>query len=237
VQSLFSHQRFNFPFTISSARCAYTAHLETRSTRRCNHPHSAPACGGVPFVAALFDLLGSPQRLLVLWNWKSALLSLFLRGPIFLAATIHQGWESAVAALFTESVFCVLTAGFYGAIVQTLRNAEPEWLTAVFLTLMMPAIFQVSEYWLHWLRGTPHLRPAEIVSVIVSAISALFNWYAMRRGTLLVGSEGRTFGTDLCSLPRLILAFMAILPRQLVKRIKRLPSDLAGWTGDGESQS
>jgi hypothetical protein len=144
-----------------------------------------------------------------------------LRGPIFLVAAIHRGWQSAISALLTESIFCVLTAGFYGAVVQSLRNAEPEWLTAIFLTLLMPAVFQVLEYWLHWLRGTPHLRPAEIASVVVSAVSALFNWYAMRRGALLVGVEGRKFGSDLRRLPHLIFSFLALLPRKLFDFIKR----------------
>jgi len=181
-----------------------------------------PISPDITLPAALLDLLRSPRRLLFLWNWKSALLSLFLRGPIFLAATVHRGWRSSAAALGTESVFCVLTAGFYGAIVQMLRNAKPEWLTGVFLTLMVPAVFQVFEYWLHRLRGTPHLRSAEIVSVVVSGISGLFNWYAMRRGTLLVGSEGGNFGTDLRRLPRLVFGFLALLPRRLAARMKRM---------------
>lgn len=162
------------------------------------------------------------------------MLSLVLRGPIFLVATVHRGWKSALAALFTESIFCVLTAGFYGAIVQTLRNAEPEWLTVIFLTVIMPGLFQGLEYWLHWLRGTPHLRVAEFTSVAVSAIAALFNWYAMRRGALLVGTEGRAFGADLRRLPGLALALLGVLPRKSVRRLKSRPSDVLQRTGGGE---
>ncbi|MBO0911673.1 MAG: hypothetical protein J2P13_07750 [Acidobacteria bacterium] len=200
-----------------------------RSDRR-----SGPVSPEVPLWAALFELLRSPRRLLFLWNWKSALLSLFLRGPIFLVASVHRGWRSSVGAVFTESVFCLLTAGFYGAVVQIVRNAQPEWLTGVFLTLLVPGAFQVFEYWLHRFRGTPHLRPAEIASVAVSGISALFNWYAMRRGTLLVGSEGGSFGTDLRRLPRLIFGFLAILPRQVVARVKGNQPDFAGRSGKGK---
>jgi hypothetical protein len=207
--------------------------LGSNSAREPNPPELAqpPA---VPFFAALAGLLRSPQRLLLLWNWKNAVLSLVLRGPIFLVATIHRGWQAALAALLTESIFCVVTAGFYGAIVQTLRNAEPEWLTAVFLTLVMPAIFQVMEYWLHWLRGTPHLRPAELTSVVVSAVSALFNWYAMRRGTLLVGAEAGGFGADLRRLPRLAVGFLLALPRKSVRRFKAGPAGLFRRSGNGE---
>ena len=143
------------------------------------------------------------------------MLSIILRGPIFLIATIRRGWETSLLTLLTEAVVCMLTAGFYGAVVQVLRNAEPEWLTLTFLTLVLPAIFQVVEYTLHWMRGTPHLRIVEIASIAVSALSAWFNWYAMRRGTLLVGGEGGSFGGDLRRLPRLIVGFLLALPRRI----------------------
>jgi hypothetical protein len=172
------------------------------------------------FVGAATDLLRHPQNVLFLWNWKAALLSLVLRGPIFLVATIRRGWQAAIAALLTESIFCVLSAGFYGAVVQSLRDAQPLWLTLLFLTLVMPASFQILEFELHRMRGTPHLIPAEIVSLIVSGFSALFNWYAMRRGTLLVGGEGKAFGKDVKSLPALILGFIAVLPSTIAGRLR-----------------
>lgn len=161
-----------------------------------------------PFFAALAGLLRHPQRILFLWNWKSAWLSIILRGPIFLGAAIQKGFGTAVSALLTECLFCAATAGFYGAFVQNLRDAEPEWMTLSFLTLILPGIFQILEYLLHRVRGTPHLRIAEIVSVLASGISAFFNWYAMRRGALLVGGEGDTFASDLRRLPALILSFV-----------------------------
>jgi len=169
-----------------------------------------------------------------LWNWKSALLSLVMRGPIFLIATVRRGWELAFLAVLTESIYCVLTAGFYGAVVQILRDADPEWLTAVFLTVVIPAVFQVLEYLLHWIRGTPHLRIAELVSIGASAVSALFNWYAMRRGALLVGGEGRGFISDLCRLPRLILGFLAVVPRHFLKRRVNNGSGVVRRLGTGE---
>jgi hypothetical protein len=155
---------------------------------------------------------------LTLWNWKSALLSTILRGPIFLAAGLRQGWRAGFAALLTESIFCAASAGFYGAIVQNLKDGEPQWLTGVFLAGVLPVIFQVLEYLLHWFRGTPRLRIAEMVSLIVSALSAFFNWYVMRRGTLLVGGEGGSFGGDLRRLPRLLYGFLSALPRRIATK-------------------
>ena len=170
------------------------------------------------FWEELANLLRRPQRILFLWNWKAAWLSILLRGPIFTVAAVQRGLGATVSALLAECLFCATTAGFYGAVVQIMRNAEPEWLTIVFLTVVLPAVFQGLEFLLHWLHGTPHLRLAEIASLIVSAISALFNWYAMRRGTLLVGGEGSSFGSDLRCLPGLIWNFLSALPRRWAAR-------------------
>lgn len=134
-----------------------------------------------------------------------------------------------LSAVLTESLFCIITAGFYGAIIQSLRDAQPQWLTILFLTAVLPAIFQVFEFSLHWIRGTPHLRLAEIVSLVVSAISSLFNWYAMRRGALLVGGEGGTFGSDLRRLPGLLLAFFTTLPHRFTRRQRVGKPDPGGY--------
>ena len=206
---------FNSQLISPALNLAHTSNLDTDSNL--TTPAGTPQPDRSLF-QLLFSLGRNPLRVLMLWNWKSALLSVILRGPIFLVAAVRQGWQAALAALLTETVFCAVSAGFYGAIVQSLKDAEPQWLTGVFLAAVIPVIFQVLEYFLHWFRGTPHLRVAEIVSLIVSALSALFNWYAMRRGTLLVGGEGGSFGGDLRRLPRLFAGFVAIFPRKVVSK-------------------
>jgi hypothetical protein len=175
------------------------------------------------FFDVLSGLFWSPQRILFLWNWKSAWLSILLRGPIFLAVTIRHGFAATISAVLTECLFCALSAGFYGALVQNLRDAEPEWLTVFFLAVVVPAVFQVLECLLHWFRGTPHLRVAVIASLVVSGISSLFNWYAMRRGALLVGGEGGSFGSDLRRLPGLLVGFVVALPQRFLRRAKGVP--------------
>src|SRR5271165_2989936 len=81
----------------------------------------------------LSGLVRRPQQLLLLWNWKSALLSIILRGPIFFVAAVRHGLRAALAALLTESIFCAMSAGFYGAMVQILKDGEPQWMTGIFL--------------------------------------------------------------------------------------------------------
>jgi hypothetical protein len=167
------------------------------------------------FKATFIQLLRNPLTIVVLWNWKAALLSMFLRGPIFLVASVRSGREAVLLSLATELFFCAATAGFYGAIVQAFRKAQPQWLTLLFITVILPAILQGFEFLLHWARGTPHLRLAELVSTSVSGISAIFNWYVMSRNALLVGPEGARFKQDLARLPMLLLSFITALPRRL----------------------
>jgi len=178
----------------------------------------AANAAGVFFFPELLALLRHPQRILFLWNWKSAWLSLVLRGPIFLAAALQRGFNATLSAVLTESVVCMITAGFYGAIAQSLLNAETEWLTLLFLTVVVPAVFQLVEFLLHRFHGTPHLRLAELVSIFISGISSLFTWYAMRHGALLVGAEGSSFGSDLRRLPGLIVRFVTVLLSWLDER-------------------
>lgn len=194
---------------------------------RANLPQ-APATQLRPHVfQVLSRLFWHPQRILFLWNWKSAWLSILLRGPIFLAMTIRRGFLASVSALLTECVVCAATAGFYGALAQNLREAIPVWLNAVFLVVVVPAFFQVFEFALHAFRRTPHLRAAEIISLAVSAVSSLFNWYAMRRGALLVGGEGGSFGSDLRRLPALLFEFLATLPKKFAQNKRGGPRVLA----------
>ena len=195
------------------------ARVETLLANNLRESYAAPEPPRPPWAQdVLRDLALHPLRFIRLWNWKSALLSVVLRGPIFVVASLRRGWQAAGSALLVESVFCALTAGFYGTVVQALREALPAWLTGLLITLVMPALFQALEYLMQRAHGTPHLRAAEIASVIASALSALFNWYAMRQGALLVGTEGKTLGGDVKRFPVLLYRFVLLPVRWILGR-------------------
>jgi hypothetical protein len=158
-------------------------------------------------------------HVLALWNWKSAILSVMLRVPVFAVAAARSGLEAVAGAVFTEAVVCGFNAGCYAAVVQAIRNRKPVWLTALLITVGLPAVGQVIEYQVHVWRGTPHRVIAVIISSVLSALSSLFNWYAMKHGTLLVGGEGRDFSNDLRRLPALLGRFLLLGPRWLLRRI------------------
>lgn len=74
------------------------------------------------------------------------------------------------------------------------------------------AVVALAGIMLHGLRHTPHLKASIISSVIFTIISTLFNFYAMRRGTMAVGLGCASLGEDLRAMPRVIGGFLAVLP-------------------------
>jgi len=155
----------------------------------------------------------------LLWNWKSALLSVILRVPVFAVATVRRGAGVLFAAVLVEAIVCAFNAGCYAAVVQALRNRKPVWLTALIITVVLPVIGQVIEYAVHAWHQTPHRTIAVIISSMLSAVSSLFNWYAMQQGTLLVGGERSSFSLDLRRLPGILGQFLLLGPRWLGRRL------------------
>ena len=175
----------------------------------------------------LVGIFRHPQQLILFWNWKAAVLSMVLRCPIFFTAALQKGLGTALLTLLMESIFCALGVGLYNALVQILKDATPQWLTVVLLTVVFPGILQSLEYVLHGLRGTPHLHAAAITSLCVGATATLFNWFAMRRGVMLVGGHAEGFGADLRRMPIIIFNFVAVLPRWLAQKFShRLAKEL-----------
>lgn len=159
---------------------------------------------------ALRDLLRNPcETLIARWNWKSSLFSSTLRALIFLFANLTAGWRAAIGAMLAEFVYRGITAGFYGAITQCLRQAEPAWAANLAALILLPLVSHSIELSVHLLRGTPRIRTSIIASVVFTALSTLFNLYAMRRGALVVGAGSDTVKRDLQRTPRLIAGFLA----------------------------
>jgi MFS superfamily sulfate permease-like transporter len=110
--------------------------------------------------------------------------------------------------MYAEFAYRSLTAGFYGAITQQFRRAEPRWAAVWLVGAGIPVVSHTLEFVLHCLRGTPHLRSSVLASVCFTVISTLFNLHAMREGVLLAGEGSGSLVEDLRSVPRLIRSFV-----------------------------
>ena len=134
------------------------------------------------------------------------------RAILFFCANLTAGWRAATGAMLAEFIFRATTAGFYGALTQNFRRVAPPWQAGLTVMILLPLSSHSLEFTLHWLRHTPKLAASIITSVIFTAISTLFNWYAMRKGALVVGSGSQSMGRDLLAMPRIIGQFCVVVP-------------------------
>ena len=172
--------------------------------------------------SVLRSLVRDPVRHLVLrWNWKAALMSSLFRALLFLCVNLAAGWPAAVRAMSTELVFRFTTAGFYGAVTETLAAARPAWAATAAAMILLPCMNHSLEFFVHWMRGTPNLAASIASSVVFTAISTAFNLYAMQRGTLTVGEGSRPLRHDLCRVVPLFFSFLIAGPRMIARRFCR----------------
>jgi hypothetical protein len=176
--------------------------------------------------AAVWRILARPYETLILtWNWKSAMFSSILRALLFLFANLAAGWRAATGAMVAEFLYRGISAGFYGAITQALREAEPVWAAGLVAMIIVPVVSHTIEFEIHHLRRTPKIITSMVSSVIFTAVSTLFNLYAMRRGALLAGAGRDTVWGDLKRSPRLIVGFVAAAPLAIIRRFRTPPAE------------
>ena len=181
----------------------------------------------------LRNLGRSPRTVLVdSWNWKSALFSSIIRALIFLFANLAAGWRAATGAMFAEFVYRAISAGVYGAITQAFRETEPPWAAGIAVMVVVPLISHSIELTIHLLRGTPKIITSMIVSMCFTAISTLFNLYAMRRGVLVTGAGAGSVAADLRRVPGLIGSFLLAGPVALYAKLR--PAADAVWRDGNE---
>ena len=171
--------------------------------------------------AALAGLLINPVRLLLSWNWKTALLSACVRGTIFFVSNLGAGLAAALAAMAVEAALFATLAGFYGALAQSFRHARPVWAATMTVMILMPTVNHTLEYAIHNANDTEKIAAGVAASISLSVVSAMFNLFAMRRGVLVVGDEKGSLIDDLRRMPRVVFDFVMAIPRALWRTIFR----------------
>lgn len=151
--------------------------------------------------------LNPSRHLLRRWNWKSAFLSALFRGTLIFLANLSAGGSSAIGAMLAEVCYRGLTSGFYSALTQTFRFAQPVWAASVIPVMLIPIISDGLEFSMHAVRGTLRLGATVAASVTFTAISTLFELYAMRNSVLIMGENSGSLLQDLQRLPNLAVSF------------------------------
>lgn len=143
------------------------------------------------------------------WNWKAAFLSGIMRGSIYLFTHLKEGWRAALGAMSVEFVFRVIVSGASGSMVQSFHRAHPAWLATLCVMILLPAFSHLIEFTLHTLNGDANKGKAIIISITFSLLSAIFNLFAMRRGTLLVkDKDEQSLWNDMKQMPWIVGEFL-----------------------------
>jgi hypothetical protein len=171
-----------------------------------------------PTVLSVFaDLLRNPQRhLLQHWNWKSALLSVVWRSGIFFSAAAKNGLVAGLEAALHDAWFRFFLSGTIGTLTQSFRKAEPAWAATLTVSFLLPALAHLVEFTAHKMQGTANLKRGVIASIVFTVVSILFNYYAMRRGVLVVDEGRQSLWRDIQQMPRVVLGFLLVLPRWIL---------------------
>lgn len=178
---------------------------------------------------ALNGVWQNPAQFLRQWNYKGAIMSGGLRAPIFLI-TYLVGRESiklALGAALAQFIFRFIFAGVGGALIQAFRRVEPAWKAVLAILLIVPVISHFFEFLVQfafaYFTGTgDHTDVAILRSVCISVLSAFFSLFIMRRDVMIVGEAGsKSIWNDLARFPFLIFEFMAFVPFEMVKMVRR----------------
>lgn len=189
----------------------------------------------IPVGDVFRNLLRHPLQLIIRWNWKSAVLAAIVRSSFYFTVyrASKESWAVTLTAVGIELAFRFLTTGVAGAIVQSFRRATPEWVATVIISISLPTITHLIEFFTHYVQEkyyadifAPSANNARqktfAISVLFSVVSAMFNLYLMRRGVLLVGAgeETQTLRNDFKKIPFMISEFIKILPLLIIQLLR-----------------
>lgn len=196
--------------------------------------------GPVPVMPArvfevIVELLKHPiDALIIRWNWKSAVLSALLRAPIFFFTYLFNkdGLKLAIGAALAQSAFRLIFGGVNGAIIQSFSRVEPAWHAVLTVPLILATFSHIMEFIVQTIydthNGVDGKGRAITISIVISAISAIFNLFAMRRGVLLVKDETQqSIWRDLKRMPWIAFEFISF-PLVWTRRRARKKSDPHG---------
>lgn len=152
-----------------------------------------------------------------------------LRAPIFLITYLigRESIKLALGAALVQFIFRFAFAGVGGALIQAFRRVEPAWKALLAILLIVPVISHIFEFFVqlgfaYYTQTGDHTDEAILRSICISIISALFSLFIMRRDVMIVGeAESKSIWSDLAKFPVLIFEFVAFIPNEIAKMIRR----------------
>lgn len=188
----------------------------------------------IPLSEVFRSLLSHPLQIITRWNWKAAFLGAILRASFYFTVykAARENMRAALTAAGVELAFRFFTSGVSGSLVQSFRHATPAWLATLVVTISLPIFSHSVEYITHYVQEVYFhgvLPKSEnngrqwafAFSVLFSALSAMFNLFAMRHGVLLVGAgrETKSLWSDFKKIPLLVWEFLTYLPLLIIRLV------------------
>ena len=152
--------------------------------------------------------LGGLLYLFTHWNWKSALGVGLVRGAVCLVALPGLTLHARQYFGLVEFVFVLATSGFSTALQQQSLEVKSRHLGWILCVLVIPFVALGLDAGVHlWLNGAIGMQIG-LLAVIVTLVSAMFHWFIMSKGAMLVGEQARPLSEDLMAMPRLTVQFV-----------------------------
>lgn len=138
-----------------------------------------------------------------------------MRSSIFFVTYLisRESLKVAFGAMLVQFSFRTILGGVNGAIIQSFSKVEPVWKSALIVPLTLSVFSHIIEFITQTAydkyAGTTAKSKAIFISIIISIISAVFNLFIMRRGTLIVKDENeKSLWSDLKKMPSLTIQFL-----------------------------
>jgi hypothetical protein len=109
--------------------------------------------------------------------------------------------REALPGIVIEIGFRVAIGGFWGALLQAFRRAQPAWLASFCIAVILPGAAHVLEYAALQAGRARHINTAMVISVIISIGSLLINMGLMRQELLVTEAGSDSLASDLRRIP------------------------------------
>lgn len=129
----------------------------------------------------------SLARLILQWNWKTAVLCAIVRTGIFLAPGLWGRHPVLGRTVVAEYLYALIVSGFYGTVTQTYCRAEPRQVFTALLLVGIPVSNHVLELVMHRAFDIPTGFVSMTLTYAFTMASTLFSIYVMRLGYLTTG--------------------------------------------------
>jgi hypothetical protein len=130
------------------------------------------------------------------WNWKTAILSVTVRGSVFFLTNLAFGFSTATRAWLLDTAFRIPLVGVSGAIDQAFTEAEPVWAATAVVMVAVPLLSRAIEFLIHRLAGTPELLVG--VQLCLPETSSRRIWGTAAMVTALLKDRVRFSWTERC---------------------------------------